>query len=78
MTQPTQIIKLQRPLASSHKDPEWLVYDKDRLHLEYISEKGLPERIKTKMTGLNKAYFSAVWEKNYGWVFNDFVEDQDW
>jgi hypothetical protein len=47
----TEIIKVQRPLSSNELGDPWLLYDKNRSHVEQRTEGYISEQVKAALGG---------------------------
>jgi hypothetical protein len=74
----SEIIKVQRPLSSSHPSTPWLIYDKDYKHIERKPDKLIGVDVKAAIGTDAKGYFNGVWATGAGWTINERVKGQDW
>lgn len=51
----TEIVKVQRPI--SPPDAPWLIYDRDRKHVDTVDPRLIPQYIHDQMEDDHKAYF---------------------
>jgi hypothetical protein len=73
----TEIIKIQRPLSENTLGNPWLLYDKNRVHVEQRAEAFINEGVKAAMRGASKGYFQADWTDD-GWKIGAQVLAEDW
>jgi hypothetical protein len=52
---------IQRPLSSNDLGDPWLLYDKNRSHVEQRTEGFINEQLKAAMGDAPKGYFQAEW-----------------
>ena len=70
----TEIVKVQRPVIGD----EWLIYDKDKNHVEQLPDRLVSTYIKAAMRNDHVAYFGAAWSSIVGWGLSRRVKDQNW
>lgn len=63
----TEVVKVQRPLASSGGERLWLIYDVEKEHIEQKQEAMISSEIRTLMGNRDKIYLLASWTGK-GWV----------
>ena len=73
-----EIVKVQRPIATTDPDAPWLIYDRASKHVEHRPDRMVRREIKDKMGGAYKAFFRGAWSSIVGWGLSDRVADQDW
>jgi len=54
------IVKLQKPLASSERDPPWLVYNQSRSFRQFLQPNSIPAHIHKAMKDRNKGFFTVT------------------
>ena len=54
------IVKLQRPLASTERDPPWLVYNQSRSFRQFIPANSLPAHVHKAMTERDRGFFEIT------------------
>jgi hypothetical protein len=74
----SEIVKVQRPLSSSHPSTPWLIYDKGYKHVEHNPEMLVSADVKAAIGKAAKGYFSGVWADDVGWTISERVKGQDW
>ena len=77
----TFIVKVQKPLASTEKNPGYLVYGHIPRFPKYRTRfiYNLPANVLTVLQKVPKAYFHAVWNVTLNnWVLGDQAPSQDW
>jgi hypothetical protein len=74
----TEIVKVQRPLMTNGDEPMWLIYDRERKHVEQVPEGAIPAYVKEAMGDDFKVYFVGAWSSIVGWGLSKRVGDQDW
>ena len=73
----TEIVKVQRPLSSNQPDPGWLIYDRNRKHMEECPEGDVPKHVRDALSKDLKGYFQASWSAA-GWDLGVKAPDEDW
>lgn len=73
----TEVIKIEKPLSSNDLGDPWLLYDKNRAHLEERTEGFISEKVKAALGDASKGYFQAEWTSE-GWKIGDHVMAEDW
>jgi hypothetical protein len=51
------IVKLQKPLASSERDPPWLVYNQSRSFRLFVPGASLPAHVHKAMADRDRGFF---------------------
>ena len=74
----TEIVKVQRPIATNDPNIPWLVYAKGHKKTQQVRQAYITEQTKKAMGKDLKAYFNAEWNDVSGWTIKDRVEDQEW
>ena len=75
---PVEIVKVQRPISTNDPRAPWLIYDKDRKHVEQKPSAAIRKDIRKAMGSDFKGYFKGAWSSVVGWGLSVRVEDQDW
>ena len=74
----TEIVKVQRPLATNDAALPWLIYDRNRRHVAEVPQSIIPAHVRKAMGKSAKAYFVGAWSSIVGWGLSMRVADQDW
>ena len=74
----TEIVKVQRPIATNDPRNMWLVYGKGRKKRHQIQQSLVQSHVIAAMKGDFKAYFNAVWNDVSGWHIKDRLKDKEW
>ena len=74
----TEIVKVQRPIATNDQRNMWLLYGKGRKKRQQIQQSLVQNHVVAAMKGDLKAYFNAVWNDVTGWYIKNRVEDHEW
>lgn len=69
------IVKIQRPLKSSHATLPVLVYNRDRSYEEFLP---FSDRLKTAIAGREKMYADARLDPQGRLIVIGEVEEQEW
>lgn len=72
------IVKVRRSMVTSEEEVQWLIYDKDRKHMEELPDRLIPNYVRAAMGDDHKAFFNAAWSSIVGWALSDRVGDQTW
>jgi len=75
---PTEIVKVQRPIATNDPDDPWLIYDKARKHQIQVPARLIPRWARIKMGDDHKAFFRAEWSNMAGWGLLERAPWQEW
>jgi hypothetical protein len=71
-----KIVKVERPSPTSGLDP-WLIFDKNRAHVEQRGASFVDEEIPNAMGDASNGFFQADWSAD-GWKIGDKVLDENW
>ena len=74
----TEIVKVQRPIATNDPRSMWLIYGKGRKKRQQIQQSLVQNHVVAAMKGDFKAYFNAVWNDVSGWHIKDRLKDKEW
>ena len=74
----TEIVKVQRPIATNDPNVPWLIYANGHKKTQQVRQEYITEQVKKDMKGDLKAYFNAVWDDVLEWYIKDRVEDREW
>ena len=74
----TEIVKVQRPIATNDPNVPWLIYAKGHKKTQQVRQAYITEQVKKDMKGDFKAYFNAVWSDVSGWHIKDRLKDKEW
>lgn len=72
------IVKVQRPIHANYKNPNWLVYTRNRANSQLIPSSEIPLHVKTAMTSDYKAFFNAEINLAGKWIIGERVKNQNW
>lgn len=73
-----EIVKVQRPIATTDPDSHWLIYDKAQKHVHRLANSVVPSRLRKQMGRDMKAFFEGEWTALPGWQLGRRVKNQDW
>jgi hypothetical protein len=74
------IVKVQRPIATSDENQAWLIYNKSKTVIAYMTEDKIPQKMKDHYNKnlLLKAYFKAKLQPDGQLAIDHQVSERDW
>jgi len=74
----TEIVKVQRPVTTNDPTAPWLIYDKERKHVQQRPAHLIVNHVKEMMGNDYKMYCMGAWSSVVGWGISKRVKNEAW